>query len=259
TLVLGPFLTWRRPMDAVQLTAFSPQEEDFAIAGMCRFAPYWFGCFPRLFAEHERFIYPERMQPHERSAWRRAVELFLRKVSFWSRKSPLLKSPYNTARVAALREMFPRAKFIHIVRHPHATYRSNVHLAEHGWAVFQLQDADPQTSFASRILENYRDQEDAFYRDAAALPPHDVAEVRFEDLEGDAIGEVRKIYDALSLEFTPQFEARLRAYLESVAGYQKNRFKKLPADEQARVDAVMGDYARRWGYADDGSAAGKAA
>jgi len=248
TLALGPFLTWRRPMDAVQLTAFSPQEEEFALACMTRYSPYWFGCFPKLFAEHERYIYPERMTPRERAAWSRQFTLFLRKVTFWSRKSPLLKSPYNTARVGALRELFPRAKFIHLVRHPHATYRSNMHLAEHGWAVFQVQDADEQHSYASRFLENYRQQETAYCRDAATLPPHDAAELRFEDLEADPVGEVRRIYAELNLEFTPRFERRLKSYLAGIAGYRKNRFQPLPRKQQEAIDAAMGEFARRWGY-----------
>ena len=248
TLALGPFLTWRRPMDSVQLTAFSPQEEEFALACMTRYSPYWFGCFPKLFADHERYIYPEQMQPQERTAWSTQFVHFLRKVTFWSRKSPLLKSPYNTARVAALKEMFPQAKFVHIVRHPHATYRSNMHLAEHGWAVFQVQDADERPSFASNFLENYRRQEDSYYRDVAALPNDDFAELRFEDLEVDPVGEVRRLYTELNLEFTPMFERRLRNYLNSIAGYRKNKFKVLPPHQQQEIDAVMGEYLQQWGY-----------
>ncbi len=237
----------------MQLTAFSPQEEEFAIAAMTRYSPYWLACFPRLFAKHERFIYPDRMDQRERASWSRQFVLFLRKVTYFSRKSPLLKSPYNTARVAALEKMFPRAKFIHIVRHPHATYRSNMHLAEHGWAVFQLQDADPDCSFASRFLTNYRDQEQAFYRDAAQLPAGAVAEVRFEDLETDPIAELRRLYAELNLEFTFEFQQKLQRYLASISGYKKNSFRPLPAEQRAEIDAAMGDLAAQWGYDDSTS------
>lgn len=259
TLVLGPFLTWRRPMDSVQLTAFSPQEEEFAVAAMTPYSPYWLACFPTLFAAHERFIYPNRMNARERAHWQRQLVLFLRKVTFFSRKSPLLKSPYNTARVAALRRMFPRAKFIHIVRHPHAVYRSNMHLAEHGWAVFQLQDAGGGETFASRLLDNYYDQERAFYDAAQQLPADDVAEVRFEDLEQDPLGEVRRVYDQLKLEFTPELQRRLENYLASIAGYKKNRFARLPGDQRQEIDAKMGDFAARWGYDTDSPPSGKRA
>ncbi len=144
--------------------------------------------------------------------------------------------------------MFPQAKFVHIVRHPHAVYKSNMHFAEHGWAVFQLQDADADNSFATRFLQNYVDQETAYATAAATLPKHDVAEMRFEDLERDPLAEIRRIYDELQLELTPEFEERLVTYLASIAGYEKNRFTELPADVRERIRAAMGLFAREWGY-----------
>ena len=237
-------------MDSVQLTAFSPQEEEFALACMTRYSPYWFGCFPRLFAEHEKYIYPDRMEPRERAAWSRQFVHFLRKVTFWSRKSPLLKSPYNTARVAAPARDVSTGE----VRPHRAASPCDLSLehapAEHGWAVFQVQDADGTNSFATHFLENYRGQEEAYYRDTAKLPEDDVAELRFEDLEIDPVGEVRRLYAELNLEFTPQFEKRLNNYLASIAGYRKNKFKVLPIQQQQEIDAVMGDFSARWGYAD---------
>jgi len=251
TLLLAPLLTWRRPMDAVRVNVFSPQEEEFALAAMTPHCPYWFGCFPRLFASHERFIYPERMEPAELSAWRLHFVHFLRKLTFWSRKRPLLKSPYNTARVAELQSMFPQARFVHIARHPHAVYRSNMHLAEHGWAVFQLQDAEEQDSYAARFLRNYRDQEEAYYRDAAKLPPGQVVEVHFEDIEQDPLAVVKQIYSALGIDFSLEFSQRLRDYLGSISNYQKNQFQPLSPADQGRVNTTMEPLMQRWGYSPD--------
>lgn len=249
TLLLMPFLTGQRPMDSVRITGLSPQEEEFATAAMTPHAPYWYACFPRLFPAHERLIYPDRMTPRERATWERALMLFLRKITVLSRKRPLLKSPYNTARVAALRKLFPGAKFVHLVRDPYNTYSSNMHLAVHGWTMFQLQEPDPETSFAARFLANYRDQEAAFARDAAELPGEDAADVRYEDLDKDPLAAMRAIYTALGLEMTPEFEARLESYVESLAGYRKNRFKPVDESLRSRIDEAMGDYAARWGYA----------
>ena len=248
TLLLMPFVTGQRPMDSVRITGFSPQEEEFATAAMTPYAPYWYACFPRLFAAHERYIYADRMSVRERRSWEQALMLFLRKITAVSRKRPLLKSPYNTARVAALRKLFPRAKFVHLVRNPYDTYSSNMHLADHGWTMFQLQDPDAATSFAARFLDNYRGQEQAFARDAAALPKADVTEVRYEDLDKDPVAAVRAIYTTLGLDMTPEFEQRLETYVARLAGYRKNKFKPMDDDLRGRIDAAMGDYASRWGY-----------
>lgn len=249
--LLALFLKVRRPMDAVKMDAFTPQEEEHAIAGMCGQSPHWGLTFPRRVAHYDRYISPQNFSPRELSAWERNYRLFLQKVTFWSRKQPLLKSPYNTARVAALHQMFPQAKFIHICRRPQAVYRSNLHAVREGWVVFQLQDPDERDCYRTRFLDNYRAMEEAFERDAARLPPRSVARVRFEDLERDPIGQVRRLYRELGLEVTATFAARLQRYLATVADYQKNRHVELPEAERLAVNAKMGSFLARWGYADD--------
>jgi len=255
TPVFGPFLTWKRPMDSVRMSVFTPQEEEFAIAGMSRLSPYWELTFPRRAAKYDRYIFPERFSPRQRRAWQRTYLYFLRKLTFWSGKRPLLKNPYNTARVAALREIFPRAKFIHICRHPYVVYSSNMHLAREGFVVFQVQDPDERDSYSTRFLDNYRAIEEAFRRDAAKLPEGDVAQVRFEDLERDPLGEIRRVYAELGLDFHADLQRRLRRYLESIAGYRKNRFRELPEEKKAEIDRKMGPFMQAWGYGEDDSAA----
>lgn len=246
--LLGTFLPWKRPMDAVRFHIFAPQEGEYVMAGVSRLSPYWGMTFPRRGAAYDRYIFPEQLSPSEKRAWQGHLILFLRKLTFWSRRRPLLKNPYNTARVAALSEIFPRARFIHIHRHPYDVYRSNMHTAREGHIVNQLQDPDEADSYQTRFLDNYRAMEEAFYRASRELSPENVVEVRFEDVERDPLGEVRRIYAQLGLVFSARFQERLQRYLESVAGYQKNRFGSLPEDVQARIDAQMGLFMERWGY-----------
>jgi hypothetical protein len=248
TPFLGAFMTWRRPMDAVRLNLLTPQEEEFAVAGMCGVSPYWSFTFPQRIGPYQRMIFPECLSAAEHKTWQKSLLLFLRKLTFWRRRQPVLKSPYNTARVAALRELFPRAKFIHLYRHPYTVYRSNVHTAREGWVVFQLQDPNPRDCYETRFLENYRAMEDAYYRDASELPKGDVAEVRFEDLERDPLGEIRRLYRKLGLSYDARFERRLTKYLATLQGYQKNRFADLPPDVRRQVDHCLGEYFLRWGY-----------
>ncbi len=250
TAALAPLLMWRRPMDAVQMTPFSSQEEEFALAAMGSPSPYWAFCFPRQLAHHNRYWHPENFTPRELVRWKHDYITFLRKITWRGRRRPLLKNPINTSRVAVLKEMFPGAKFITIVRDPDAVYRSNLHFAEHGLAVFQLQHPDPADTYADRVLENYRQATDACERDLALLPASDAVRVRFEDLERDPQGEVARIYETLEIIPSPQFAGRLEEYLASRAGYSKNRFPRLSPEERRQVDEAMGPYRRQWGYGD---------
>jgi len=239
-------------MDAVRFTILSPQEDEFAVAGMGKQSPYWGITFPRCVGQYDRYIFLDSLSPDELQSWRSRFLMFLRQLTFWSRKRPVLKSPYHTGRVAVLREMFPHAKFIHICRHPYDTYRSNMHLAHHGWAVFQLQDPCEVDSYRTRFLDNYQALEQAYYRDASELPPSDAVEVRFEDLERDPIGEIRRVYSQLNLEYRLPFHRRLEKYLESISGYQKNRSVPLSEPMRQSIDAKMGKFMAQWGYGGGG-------
>ena len=250
TPILGMFMTMKRPMDAMRISMLTPQEDEFAIAGMGRLSPYWAFTFPRRMASYDRYIASSEWSDTEQTQWKRQLLLFLRKVTFWSRKCPLLKSPYHTGRVKLVRSLFGGAKFVHIYRHPYDVYRSNQHLAREGLITFQLQDPDPADCFQTRFVSTYRMLVEQFYQDARELPWGDVVEVRFEDLERDPLFEVRRIYRELGLEFSEQFEERLIRYLDSVVGHQKNRFAELPAGERQHIDAQLGHFMRRWSYSD---------
>ncbi|MEM6330867.1 MAG: sulfotransferase, partial [Planctomycetota bacterium] len=259
TALLTPFLSWRRPMDAVQMTVCSAQEEEFALAMMGSPSPYWAFCLPREISRHDRYWRPDGFSAADFRTWRRHYRLLLRKLCVFGRRTPLLKNPANTGRVALLRQVFPGAKFIHIVRNPQAVWQSNMRLAEHGFAVFQLQDPVEGDNYASRLLANYRAMTDAFYADTADLPACDVAEVRFEDLEADASAAVAGIYDQLGLSRSERFDQRLRAYLERVSSYKKNTFAQISEADAQAIDAAMGDHAGAWGFGRPASTAEKRA
>ena len=245
---LGMFLTVKRPMDGMRFNVFSPQEEEFAIAGMTRCSPYWGFNFPRRFASYEQHVFLADETSGNRERWVNAFLLFLKKITFLSRKTPLLKSPYNTARVKLLSGLFPQAKFVHIHRHPYDVFRSNRHFAREGIVAFQVQDPDPQEGYETRFLENQKRQLQAYYRESAELPEQNRVEVKFENLEADPIEEVRRFYGQLGWEMSTEFEIRLKKYIGTIHDYRKNQFVSLSPLEQSQIDFHMGEFARRWDY-----------
>ena len=191
------------------------------------------------------------MTRRERGRWKKLYLRFLRKVVLLSGRRPVLKSPYNTARVAVLREMFPGAKFIHLRRHPHDVYCSNVNLHEQGFVLLQLQDPNPQDNYVSRFPRLYREVEEAYWRDTADLPADQVVEVAFEDLERDPAGEIERIYDQLALTVTPKFRARLEAYLQDLAGYRRSVYEPLDPAVAESLNAELRPVFERGGYDPD--------
>ena len=250
TAILTPFMTWRRPMDAVQMTVVSSQEEEFALATMGNPSPYWSFCLPREIARHDRYLFPTGFSKRQKQRWERHYRRFLRKLTLFGRRTPLLKNPANTGRVAWLHRLFPQAKFIHIVRHPYAVYRSNLRFANQGQIVFQLQDPHPADNYATRCLDNYRRMSDACEHDLATLRSDAAIRLRFEDLEAHPVAVIEQLYEQFGLELSDKYRQRMTDYLDSIQGYRKNRYPELPDDQREQVDAAMGKYLHAWGYAE---------
>ena len=244
----GVFHPWRRPMDAVRYHIFSTQEEEFALGNLTPLSPHWAMIFPRQRGTYDRFAFADRFTPGEQETWKRQLLLFLRKLVLGNGKRPLLKNPYNTARVGLLRAMFPRAKFIHIHRHPFAVYRSNVHLAQETFPLMQLQDPRDEASYVARFLDNYRAMEDSFYEQTQTLRPDQVAEVPLRGPGTRPGGTDRALYKQLGMPLTPIFRRRLLRYLDGVADYQKNRFTPLADETRRTIADKLGPLLQRWGY-----------
>ncbi|MEK6248438.1 MAG: sulfotransferase, partial [Planctomycetales bacterium] len=223
TPLLGAFMPWSRPMDSVRFHIFSPQEDEFGVLGMGGQSPLWGMTFPKQWQRYDRYIFPDRLSQKEKRKWKRNYLGFLKRVFIWSSKRPLLKNPYNTARVGILQEMFPNASFVHICRHPYTVYGSNRHMAREGHVLTQLQDPDADNSYDENFIGNYRAMEDAFQTESQRLASDQVAKIRFEELERDPVSVIRSIYKQLNLQFTTRYEHALNNYLETISDYRKNR------------------------------------
>jgi hypothetical protein len=78
--------------------------------------------------------------------------------------------------------------------------------------------------------------------------PRSVAKVRYEDLVGDPIGEVSRLYRILDLGDFARVEARLKTYLEMASGHTRNRFR-LSQGQKERVEREWGAIIEQNGYA----------
>ena len=152
----------------------------------------------------------------------------------------MLKNPVNTARIRLLLELFPDAKFVHAVRCPYDVFASTVHLHSRILPLTTLQRI-PLKPATPIILSIYEDMMRRFLEDRDCIPPGNLVEVRFEDLERDPLGELRRVYDTLGLPGFAEAEPAMRAYVDSQRAYQKNRLELSDQDRR--------DVSERWAFA----------
>jgi omega-hydroxy-beta-dihydromenaquinone-9 sulfotransferase len=245
--LLGPFMPACRPMDNMGLTLASPQEDEFALCGSSLRSSCMQWVFPRQKEKFRKYLTFRKADQADLAAWREAFLVFLKKLQWRYGRPLLLKSPQHTARIGLLLELFPDAKFVHIHRNPFRVFQSSRELFRILFAWHGLQRPELET-LDDWVLEQYREMYDAFFEQQPLVPAARFHELSFEELERDPIGQIRRLYEALNLpDFSP-IEPKLRHYVESLAGYRKNRFSDLPAELKQRISREWGVCFEKWGY-----------
>lgn len=224
----------KRPMDNMALKFQSPQEDEFAPLLMTLTSLYLGTSFPRRMAHYDRYMTFRDVPREEVEAWKEAFVRFCKKLTLRDSRTLLIKSPPHTARIRTILQMFPDARFLHIHRNPYDVFQSQRHFFDTaGWYTY-LQKPDLGV-IDEGILARHEAMYDAFYEDVPLVPSAQFHEIRFDGLEQDPVGQIAQTYEALSLPGFEAFKPVLERYVDSLKGYQKNRFNKLDVETKALV------------------------
>lgn len=226
---LAPLTSWTlpktRPMDEVEVTWQTPQEDEIGICLNSLLSPY----IQTAFHDHRSLWEPlldfKSLPESVRNRWKQAFMRLLQKVMVrHPGKQLLLKSPTHTFRIALLRELFPEAKFVYIQRNPYRVVPSTVHTRKALFNENGLQPFTPPANIEDDIIDVYRLCYESYRRDAQHLEPGQLHEVRLEDLERNVLGELRAIYTTLGLDGYEQLVERVKPQLDDLKKFRKNTF-----------------------------------
>jgi hypothetical protein len=247
TRVLWSLIPARRPMDNVAASWQAPQEDEFALCSMGLPSPYLRMAFPNHADEYLEYLDMEGLPEEAVSYWKSAVVEFVRLLTFHRGKRLVLKSPTHTGRIHLLAEMFPSAKFIHMVRNPYVIFPSTLRL----WR--SLDEAQGLQLPLHERLEDYVfrafDRMYAGYQKSRRVVDENrVCDVRYEDLVCDPVATLAEVYEKLDLGDFTAIRPGVEDALRHQQTYQTNQYELPPAivDE---ITQRWGGYARRYGYA----------
>jgi len=129
--IIPPALSWlmpsRRPVDNMPFGWHHPQEDEFALCNMGIPSPYLTIVFPNQPPRHSEYLTLDGIPPEDLERWKRALRWFLQCVTLECGKRIVLKNPPHTSRIKILLEMFPDARFVHILRDPYVVFASTIH------------------------------------------------------------------------------------------------------------------------------------
>lgn len=237
----------RRPMDNMAMALTLPQEEEVAVAAMTRLSMTHQLSFPDRARAIGAKMATMRLTEDEMAEWKDRYLHVLRQATLaCGGRRLVLKSPANLGRTALLLRLFPDAKFVFIVRNPHVVFSSTMHLFHTLLPLYQLRDVDWSELEAS-VLSNYVEMTCRYLRDRESVPKGNLIEVRFEDLEADAMGVLDRIYSTLRLPGWDRARGPVAEYLGTLSGYRKNRYR-FDRSLLDTVDREWGFAMREWGY-----------
>jgi hypothetical protein len=236
--LFGFMMPSQRAMDSMPLGFERPQEEEFALCNLGVPSPYLTLAFPNRPTQHPEYFTLEDVDAESRELWKRTYLQFLKQVTYREPKRLVLKSPINTFRIRLLLELFPDARFVHIVRDPHDVFPSTVHLWKSLFRrqAFQVSDDEGLDEF---VFETYSRMDEQWDRTRHLIAPERLYEIGFEKLVDDPLGEMERLYDALGLGEFERARPRIEEHLQSIKGYATNRYHVEPK--------LRAEIASRWG------------
>jgi hypothetical protein len=108
---------------------------------------------------------------------------------------------------------------------------------------------NPETvDWTTCTVRQYKEMYEVFFQDSRLIPSHHLHELSFENLEADALGSLRDIYDAQDLPDFGYVQPRVQQHLDSIRGYEKNTHARLSNDMRERLRREWGMCFETWGY-----------
>lgn len=163
----------------------------------------------------------------------------------------LSKSPLFSHKVKSLAETFPDGRFVLLVRHPAETCCSLVSMIRSYRKYLGLEEHLPGHTSDENIIRFMVDCYMLAIQALETLPPERYQLVRYEELLANPKEVVLRLYQALSLEVTPEFHARLEVESQRILNYRtthQHSAERLGLSE-ALVEQLAGPVYDRFGYA----------
>lgn len=225
----------QRPMDGVAMGADLPQEDQYAMGAFTPFSYYHGWCFPRrMDAYYERVFVGQQSAAVQRE-WRRVYTHLLKKVTLATGGRRLvLKNQDNTVRIPLLLDMFPRARFVHIHRHPYEVYASMMKFLRIAVPLYCLQNPPPEEVVEEKMMDFYARFFRQYLEDRARIPAGQLVEMYYRDFIERPLEETRRLYSQLNLPGYGEAEPRFQAYLESQFDFRPDAYA-LDEDTKERI------------------------
>jgi len=210
-------------------------------------SPYLTVAFPNHPPQYSQYLDLEGLPPAALAGWKRAFLHFVQLLTFKDPRRLILKSPPHSCRIKVLLELFPDARFVHIVRDPYVLFPSTVNLWKSLYNTHGLQKPTFD-GLDEYVYETFNRIYDGLEKGRKLVQPERFYELHYEDLVRDPVGKLKALYEHLELGGFDELLPRLEKHLAQNAGYETNRYDLSP-EVRAEITRRWGKVIRQYGYA----------
>ena len=244
--LIGFLLPSQRPMDNMAIGWDYPQEDEWALCNMGLPSPYFLILFPNRPQRGPSYLDFRDVPPRDRERWQRGLLWFLQCLTLRDPKRIVLKTPLHTGRIRTLLEVFPRARFVHIVRNPFEIFPSTIHTWKRMYRYHGLQ-VPRYEGLEEHVLATFCRMYTAFEEDVPRIAPERFCEVRYEDLVADPVGQMETVYRRLGLGDFELARPGIERYAARTANYQPNRYE-ISESIRLQIAERWAAYLTKYGY-----------
>ena len=243
---IGFALPRRRPPDQMAMGWDQPQEDEFALCNSGVPSPYATITFPNHPPQFQEYLDLEDLSRSQRDRWCQTLLTFLKQLTYNRPGRLVLKSPTHTFRLPTLCEMFPRAKFVYMVRDPYAVFASTVRLWKSLYASQGYQKPTYQ-GLDEFVFETFTKMHQRLEATRGLVDRDRFHTLRYEDLVRDPVAEMRTLYERLALGDYDPIEPAVEDYFHQRADYRPNRHVLAP-EIREQVGRRWRPYIEQYGY-----------
>ena len=171
-----------------------------------------------------------------------------KRLTYKTGKQLVLKSPPHTGRVKVLKDMFPEAKFIHIVRDPYVVFASTINMWKAMYKSHGLQRPTYE-GLEEQVFQNYLRLHARLEEAKAILEPRQYFSLKYEDLIRDPEGQCGAVYDHFQMSGFDEYLPRLCALPRRAAPAMKPTVISSTSVIAAEINRRWGKIIAQYGYA----------
>ncbi len=242
----GSHTSLKRPMDNMEINSTSPQEDEFALLSIGARSPYEALLFPSHLMRTRKYLDLHDVPEKIRMRWSREFMRFMKQIMQGRDRRLVIKSPTHTFRLDILSDMFPDARFIHIVRNPYTVFASTCNLWKKMFALYGFNRAS-EDAIEKYVIENWLLMEKCLDRAKGFLNSENYRLIKYEKFVADTETELARIYELLDLGDFETVRPGISAFLADRKEYKTNRFRLSDRQKQL-VNASWGSIFTRYGY-----------